>query len=59
MYTPTKKTKPLTFNAERGSLRGLADASKHVEVHVGSQGLDQADGGGALALAQRGGRDAE
>lgn len=45
----------LTFNAKRGSLRGLSDTSKHIELHVGSQGLDQADGGGALSFTQRGG----
>lgn len=47
-----------TFNAKGGSLRGLSDTSKHIELHVGSQGLHQTDGGGALSFAQRGGRNA-
>lgn len=47
-----------TFNAKGGSLRGLSDTSEHIDIHVGSQGLDQADGGGALSFTQRGGGNA-
>jgi len=48
----------LTFDAKRGTLGGLADAGEHVELQVGTEGLRQADGGGALALPQGGGGDA-
>ena len=48
----------LTFDAKSGPLGGLADAGEDVELQVGAQSLDQADGGGALSLPQGGGGDA-
>lgn len=47
----------LTFNPKGGSLGRLPEAGEGVELQVGRQGLDQADGHGALPLAQRGGGD--
>lgn len=44
----------LTFNTKCGSLRRLSDAGKHIELQVGSQGLDQSDGCGALSFTQWG-----
>lgn len=43
----------ITFNAKGRSLRGLSDASEHIELHVGPEGLHQANGGGALSFTQR------
>lgn len=43
----------ITFNAKGRSLRGLSDTSEHIELHVGSKGLHQANGGGALSFTQR------
>lgn len=45
----------LTFNAKGWSLRRLANAGKHIELQVGSQGLNQADCCGALTFTQWGG----
>lgn len=48
----------LTFDAEGRPLGRLADAGEHVELHVSSEGLNQADGGGALPFSERSGSDA-
>lgn len=50
-----EEKKKITFNAEGGTLRRLSDTSKHIELHLGSEGLDQADCGGAFSFTQGGG----
>lgn len=47
-----------TFDAKGRPLGRLPDAGKHIELHVSSEGLNQADGGGALSFSERGGSDA-
>ena len=45
------------LDPEGRSLAGLPHTGEHVLVELGADGLDEADGGGGLALAQRGGSD--
>jgi hypothetical protein len=45
------------LDAEGRPLRGLADGGKDPFAEVRAQGLAQADGGGGLAFAERGGGD--
>lgn len=51
-----KESLLLTFNPKGGSLGRLPEAGEGVELQVGGQGLDQANGHGAFTLAQRSGR---
>ena len=46
-----------TLDSKGRSLGGLSYAGKHVVLEVSPEGLRQADGGGALALPEGGGRD--
>merc|ERR1719186_1942232 len=46
------------LDAESRSLRRLAHTGKHIPLQLGAQGLAQTYGGGGLAFAKRGGRDA-
>lgn len=48
----------LTFDAKGRTLGRLPDAGEHIELHVSSEGLNQANGGGALSFSERGGSDA-
>lgn len=48
----------LTFDAKGRPLGRLTNAGKHIELHVSSERLNQADGGGALSFSERGGSDA-
>lgn len=43
----------LTFNSKGGALGRLPEAGKGVELQVGGQGLNQANGHSAFTLAQR------
>lgn len=52
------KVAKFTFDAKGRSLGRLSDTSKHIELHVSSEGLNQPDGGGALSFTKRGGSDA-
>lgn len=45
----------LTFNPKGGSLGRLPEAGEGVELQVGGQGLDQANGHSAFTLAERSG----
>lgn len=45
----------LTFNPEGGSLGGLPETGKGIELQMGRQGLNQANGHCTFAFAQWGG----